>query len=63
MWKVQDSHADVVRDVSWNKVMEHWVATCSDDGFIHVWDLRYGAKPMRVLEDHGNPVTSVGLIL
>jgi hypothetical protein len=58
-WFLRHAHADVIRDVAWSPLVPHWLASCGDDGLIKVWDLRFGAEPVRTLSGHSNSVLSV----
>jgi WD40 repeat protein len=55
-WKKNDAHSDSIRDLKWNPMIPHWVATAGNDGIINVWDLRYNGDPVISLEGHDNIV-------
>ena len=50
VWKANDVHADVIRDISWNPLSPNWVASAGDDGCAQIFDIRYGSKPMITLQ-------------
>lgn len=56
-WKCDHAHADVIRDIQWNPMIPHWLATCGSDNVINIWDLRYNSgTPVIALEGHDNIV-------
>jgi len=59
-WVSKHAHTDIIRDVAWSPLVPHWVASAGDDGLVKVWDLRFGAEPMRVLMGHSSSVLKVG---
>jgi len=59
-WKVKKAHEHSIRDISWNPLVEYWIATSSDDGCIKVWDIRYNSgEAARTLQQHNNVVNCV----
>jgi WD40 repeat protein len=50
---------DSITDVSWSGLVPHWFAAACSDGSVRVWDVRYGAAPVRVLQAHTNGVNRV----
>lgn len=58
-WRVKDAHSGLIRDISWNPMVDYWVATCSDDASVKIWDIRYNDMPVRILENHTNGVNTV----
>ena len=59
-WKVKKAHNHTIRHISWNPLVEYWIATSSDDGCVKVWDTRYNSnEPSRILQQHNNVVNAV----
>jgi WD40 repeat protein len=59
VWKAEKAHADTIRDVAWSPLVSHWIASCGDDGCARIWDVRYGSRPVRVLQLNTHTVSSV----
>ncbi|EFC49551.1 predicted protein [Naegleria gruberi] len=56
---IQFSHCDAITDVQWSPLLPYWFASCSTDGLIYVWDQRYAAEPIKILEGHNNVVKKI----
>ncbi|KAL0477255.1 tssc1 [Acrasis kona] len=58
-WRREEAHSDSIRDIQWNPMIPHWVASAGNDGVVNIWDLRYNSEPMIHLEGHDNIVRTV----
>jgi hypothetical protein len=59
IWSVKKAHQSSIRDLTWNPFIPYWFATAGSDSAIHIWDTRFGSKPVQTLSDHSNSVNSI----
>ena len=53
----RDIHRGAVLDLQWSPFVPFWYATSSEDGNVHVWDLRSQKMPVSVLKQSTNAVS------
>lgn len=61
-WRVDGAHGQLVRDLDFNLNKQYTVATCGDDGFLRIWDVRRaaaGGGPLVARADHSHWVWCV----
>eukprot|EP00457_Paulinella_chromatophora_P000602 gb/GEZN01000602.1/.p1 GENE.gb/GEZN01000602.1/~~gb/GEZN01000602.1/.p1 ORF type:complete len:1287 (-),score=152.34 gb/GEZN01000602.1/:186-4016(-) len=58
-FKVSEAHQEPIRRVAWSPLVDTWLASAGDDGFVKIWDLRYGTRPVVSLDGHLNSVSQV----
>lgn len=58
-WRRDRAHNDTIRDLAWSPFVSHWLATSSNSGDIHIWDLRYQRDPVVKLLGHYNVVKTI----
>lgn len=58
VWEAR-GHYGAIRDVAFNPLVPHWIASAGDDSCINVWDIRSDRNPVRKLQAHTNAVNTV----
>lgn len=58
-WQLDAAHAHAVRDLDFNPCRQQHVATCGDDGYVRVWDVRHAQRAVFARADHSHWVWCV----
>ncbi|XP_037934960.1 EARP and GARP complex-interacting protein 1 [Teleopsis dalmanni] len=58
-WSIEETHAQMVRDVDCNPNKQCHIVTGGDDGCIKIWDCRLPKEPVFTRNDHSHWVWSV----
>ena len=56
---IDHAHGQMIRDINFNVNKTHTIATCGDDCYVKIWDMRKKSEPLVTMSEHGHWVWSV----
>lgn len=56
---IEHAHGQTIRDINFNMNKTYTIATCADDCYVKIWDMRKKTEPLVTLSEHGHWVWSV----